>query len=541
MIYVIDLFCGAGGYTEGIERAKAFGKKAARVIACVNHDPYAIKSHRINHSRCWHFVEDIRTLDIGPIAAMVRTIRKREPDCVILLHASCECQHHSKARGGLTKKADSRTLHDHLERYIDVINPDILTVENVVEFRTAGPLRIKCESSTPILSNLAIDKNGELLYVANKEKSGESFREWISTIKSYGYTYDDRDINAADFGAHTKRIRYFGQFVKKNMPIVWPTPTHAKNPTPGSGLRKWKAVKEVLDFSDQGHSIFKRKKPLVAKSLKRILSGAIKYVAGGQKMYEEAKERYYSHVNNLGSQFLIEQPDRFVTSTFIQQYYSNGGNKSSIHQPLGAITTKARSAVVICDSIIPVEVPRGHDNLIYASSFIARHFSGGGQHSSIEQPAGALTTIPKMNLVNIEPVLSEHYLVNPQYSSKGGSVEDPCFTLIARMDKSPVGIISIDLNGQMFIPIEEDDCETTIAIKEFMAIYGISDIKNRMLRVDELKLIQGFPANYYLAGNQARQLKAIGNSVAPCIPKAWIQEMAKVLRGNRASRMRIAA
>lgn len=34
----IDLFCGAGGTSTGVERARIYGQKCARVIACVNHD-----------------------------------------------------------------------------------------------------------------------------------------------------------------------------------------------------------------------------------------------------------------------------------------------------------------------------------------------------------------------------------------------------------------------------------------------------------------------------------------------------------------------
>ena len=45
----IDLFCGAGGTTTGIEEARVGGEKCARVIACVNHDPNAIASHAANH------------------------------------------------------------------------------------------------------------------------------------------------------------------------------------------------------------------------------------------------------------------------------------------------------------------------------------------------------------------------------------------------------------------------------------------------------------------------------------------------------------
>jgi DNA (cytosine-5)-methyltransferase 1 len=42
---VVDLFCGAGGTTTGFAMAELEGFGIAKVIACVNHDPLAIKSH----------------------------------------------------------------------------------------------------------------------------------------------------------------------------------------------------------------------------------------------------------------------------------------------------------------------------------------------------------------------------------------------------------------------------------------------------------------------------------------------------------------
>ena len=38
----IDLFCGAGGTSTGVEKATFHGNKCAKVIACVNHDANAI-------------------------------------------------------------------------------------------------------------------------------------------------------------------------------------------------------------------------------------------------------------------------------------------------------------------------------------------------------------------------------------------------------------------------------------------------------------------------------------------------------------------
>jgi len=59
----------------------------------------------------------------------------------------------------------------------------------------------------------------------------------------------------------------------------------------------------------------------------------------------------------------------------------------------------------------------------------------------------------------------------------------------------------------------------TVKIKQFMAAYGIIDIKMRMLRVEELKVITGFPVDYYLAGSQADQKKMIGNAVVTKLGK----------------------
>ena len=45
----IDLFCGAGGTSTGVESARIDGEQCAKVIACVNHDANAIASHAANH------------------------------------------------------------------------------------------------------------------------------------------------------------------------------------------------------------------------------------------------------------------------------------------------------------------------------------------------------------------------------------------------------------------------------------------------------------------------------------------------------------
>ena len=86
----IDLFCGAGGTSTGVERARIDGKKCARVIACVNHDPNAIKSHATNHPNTKHFTEDIRTLDMKPLQTITDKERAKNPGAKVVLWASLD-------------------------------------------------------------------------------------------------------------------------------------------------------------------------------------------------------------------------------------------------------------------------------------------------------------------------------------------------------------------------------------------------------------------------------------------------------------------
>lgn len=261
----IDLFCGAGGTSTGVEKANYKERKCAKVIACVNHDANAIASHAANHPEAQHYTEDMRTLDLRPLAEHTAEMRRMYPMAKVVLWASLECTNFSRAKGGQPRDADSRTLAEHLFRYIEALTPDYIQIENVEEFMSWGDL----------------DENGKPI---SRDK-GRLYTNWVDNVKAYGYKFDHRILNAADYGAYTSRKRFFGIFAKPYLPIVWPKPTHSKT---GGGdlfgsLAKWKPVKEVLDFADEGESIFNRKKPLSPKTLERIYAGLIKFVAGGKE------------------------------------------------------------------------------------------------------------------------------------------------------------------------------------------------------------------------------------------------------------------
>lgn len=521
----IDLFCGAGGTTTGVEAARICGEKCAKVIACVNHDAHAIASHAANHPEALHFTEDIRTLDIAPLAAHLAKCRKLYPGARVSLWASLECTNFSKAKGGLPRDADSRTLAEHLFRYIDVIDPDYIQIENVVEFMSWGDM----------------DDKGHPI---SRDK-GRRFMGWVNHVCSYGYNFEYRIMNAADHGAYTSRTRFFAIFAKKGLPIAFPAATYAKEQTEMFGqlvYKKWKPVREVLDLEDVGTSIFTRKKPLCEKTLKRIYEGLIKFVANGKDNFLVK----YNSMNQKGK-YVAPGTDEpaptipcqnrlgFCRVQFLSKHFSGDpySKNTSIDKPAGTLTCKCNQSFITAyfgngfnrsvEEPAPTQTQK--DRFAIATiQFYQNEFSGGGQLSSLDKPNPSLLAIPKQKLVTVH-----QYLMNPQYDSKGGSIDNSCFTLIARMDKMPPYLITTQ-EGSIGIAIFDDDTPMTKRIKEFMALYNIVDICMRMLKVDELKRITGFPTDYILVGTQSEQKKFIGNAVEVNMARKLCETLANCVR-----------
>src|SRR5690606_30119460 len=108
-------------------------------------------------------------------------------------------------------------------RYIEAIDPDYIDIENVVEFMSWGPLRIKCAKIHKDRCDLMVRNSGGYHMVPYSQKNGKYYMAWCQKIcKDYGYEYEYRILNSADFGALTSRVRYFGQFKKPFLPFTWP-------------------------------------------------------------------------------------------------------------------------------------------------------------------------------------------------------------------------------------------------------------------------------------------------------------------------------
>ncbi|HNG68582.1 MAG TPA: DNA cytosine methyltransferase [Saprospiraceae bacterium] len=557
-IYWIDLFCGAGGTSTGIHLA---GQK---VIACVNHDAKAIKSHKANHPNAIHFTEDIRDFHVvDKLKALVRYTRKQDPTAIIALWASLECTNFSNAKGGKPRDADSRTLADHMYMYLKALSPEYFWVENVKEFMAWGPL----------------DKSGKPI----SRSKGRDYIKWIKKIESFDYRHDFQIMNAANYGAVQSRERLFIQFAKPNYPMSWPEQTHAKK-VDGAlfSMKKWRAVREVLDLEDQGKSIFDRKKPLCDNTLKRIYAGLQKFVKSSDRA-ESFLAKYFSG-REAGKCISVEQPSgaiktvdshSLININYLQTYYGNGGvhGIETVSPTLRTKDCVAKIDVVFVDqqygeskpaSIdVPIGALTGNPKFALVNpNFIMSNYSGGGQHTDINNPSGAITSVPKQNLVSVHPWVMDtnfnnigksvdepsstlmasrnypylvnansstsppvsvndpaptitqrtHLIINPSWFGTVGSVNDPSCTVIARQDKSPLYLLAAEQGPIAWIVFKEDS-EMMIKIKHFMVENGITDIKMRMLKVPELLQIQGFPKDYQLKGTQTQQKKQIGNAV----------------------------
>lgn len=586
----IDLFCGAGGTSTGVENAVVDGKKIAKVIACVNHDKNAIASHAANHPEAVHYTEDIRTLKLGPMVKHIELAKKTYPGAKVVLWASLECTNFSRAKGGMSRDADSRTLAEHLFRYVEAISPDIIQIENVDEFQTWGPLIEKRRPDGSVVMVKKSEGTGknrktwkEPAMLPDPEHKGEYYLRWIRTMCAYGYNFDCRILNSADYGAYTSRRRYFGMFARPEIPIVFPKATHAKdagNELFNSGLKPWLPVREVLDLKDEGTSIFDRKTPLVDATLKRIYAGLVKFVAGGKQNF---LIKWNSMKNGKYVPPEIDRPCPTVSTQnrigvgrayFLTKAYSGNpsGKQTSVETPAGAVTTRDHHQFITAyygkGGAYSVEGPAPtvttKDRL--AMVYIDNQY-GNGTPSSIDQPCGTIMINPKQHVVevkhdpwimstnyqNVGQALDEPaktitadrhwcYILNPQYNCPGNSVDQPAPTVIARQDKLPLQLTSArttgDLpsfihrteSGEYLYEVLPEDSPVMRDIKAFMCLYGIVDISMRMLRIKELKLIQGFPADYVLCGNQQEQKKFLGNAVVTIMAKVWCEAIVPQLR-----------
>lgn len=433
---IIDCFAGGGGASVGIEMA--LGR---HVDIAINHDPEAIRMHKVNHPDTLHLTEDIFKVNLH------KYVKGRK---VALMWASPDCISHSKAKGGQPRKRGLRILPWAVYKHAKQILPEVIIMENVEEIQQWGPL----------------DKKGHPI----KERQGEDYKKFITAMKSLGYAFDSRELVAADYGAPTTRKRWYAIFRRDGKDIIWPEQTHFKDSEP-----KWKQCGEFIDWSDIGKSIFGRKKPLAEATQKRIANGIRKYIIENPKPY------------------IVENDDAIA---FLIQYHGEqkaGESRGQLlSEPIKTIDTSNRYGLI--------------------TAFITKYYKTGiGQGCG--EPLHTITTSPgHFGLVSA-------FLIKYYGTGCGQELTEPLATITTKDRFGLVNVI-INISGEKYI---------------------VKDIFLRMLKPEELKLMQGFPKDYIIDRDIEwkkypikEQVARIGNSVVPVMAKALAEVNCPYLKvGNR--------
>lgn len=485
---IVDNFAGGGGASTGIEMATGYS-----VDIAINHDPEAIRMHKANHPSTKHYCESV--WDVDPIQAC-----KGHP--VGLAWFSPDCKHFSKAKGGKPKDKAIRGLAWVALRWAGLVRPRVIILENVEEFKTWGPLN---RSHRPI-----------------KNKQGVTFKKFVKQFKELGYDVEFNELVAADYGAPTKRKRFFMIARCDGKPIKWPKHTHGplNSEEVKAGLVKpYVGAYTKLDFSIPCPSIFdtsaeiKEKygiravRPLADKTMQRIARGIKKFVIDNQEPFivpigygerQEQAPRIHDIREPLPT--IVSSGKHYLCAPALIQYHSETSKDDvrgqMIKEPLMTVDGSNRYGLV--------------------TSFLSKFYkSGTGQ--DIREPVHTITTSAG-HFGEVRAFLIKYY-----GEGTGQDIKEPLDTITS---KDRFGLVTIE-------GVE----------------YQIVDIGLRMLEPKELYGCQGFPDDYIIdhdfegkTYSRTEQVKRCGNAVPPPFAQAIVKaNLPELCVGKRMPNMRIDA
>lgn len=533
---IVDNFAGGGGASTGIEMATGYS-----VDIAINHDPEAIKMHKANHPNTKHYCENVWAVD--PVKAC-----NGHP--VALAWFSPDCKHFSKAKGGKPKDKFIRGLAWVACRWAGLVQPRVIMLENVEEFKTWGPLGRRHH---PI-----------------KAKQGETFQKFVQQLTDLGYEVQFRELIAADYGAPTMRKRFFMIARCDGKPIVWPEPTHAPADSEEvkAGLKKpYVGAYTQLDFSLPCPSIFdtseeiKEKygiravRPLAQKTMDRIARGFIKFVLnnpkpfiiqcnhGGERRPNDIREPMPTITGKHG--YGIVEP-------YMVQIGQTGFAKDrskDVREPLTTIVSKNEHCLIsptliqyhsetskdgvrgqtIEDPIMTVDSSNRYG---LVTSFLHKYYDGGykGAGETVENPLPTVTAWDHNSVVTAN-------LIQMNNHCDGKDIRQPLPTITAGDGHfGEVRAFLIKYYGQGTGQDIEQPLDTVTARDRFGLVtiegvdYQIVDIGLRMLEPRELYGCQGFPDDYIIDHDytgkiypRSEQVRRCGNAVCPPIPAALVR------------------
>ncbi|MGH8075606.1 MAG: DNA cytosine methyltransferase [Lysobacter sp.] len=528
---VVDLFAGGGGASEALKQALGIDPALA-----YNHDEWAIGMHAANHPLTKHHREDIWHADPA------RDVAGRK---VGWFHASPDCTHFSQAKGGQPRNGKIRSLSWVIPKWIGQLAkvglaPRIVSMENVWQIRTWGPLVAKRDKATGRVLKIdgTVAAKGERVpvelqqLVPDKRRTGRTWRQFLAVLESFGYVGEARKLVASDYGAGTSRERLFGVWRRDGEPVVWPAPTHGKVP----GLLPLVTAADCIDFSDLGRSIFDRPRPLADATMRRIAKGIVKHVLQADEPFfltefaNASNGRTWSAAEPLRTQCAGVKGGHFavVAPTLVQTGYGERAGQEprvpGLGKPLGTIVAGGVKHALVS---------------AFLEQACSGYYTGAGQ--DLRRPApticakGSIQRLVTANMVTLRNNMAASDVREPLRTISAGG-EHHGLVICELSPEIEAGAMRVaafliryySLGGQWGDLREPLDTVTT---RDRMALvtvhlqgvpYVIVDIGLRMLKPAELFRAQGFPPGYIIDRTaDGRQItttaavRMVGNSVSP--------------------------
>lgn len=565
---VVDFFCGGGGAGTGLEIG--LGRP---VTVAKNHSPAAISMHTANHPAARHFTTDV--FDGDP-----------DEECqgrpVGWFHMSPDCTHHSQAAGGQPRKREIRNLSWIGLKWAGKKKPRVISLENVKQILQWGPLIAKRDKATGRVMKLdgTVAAVGERVpvqqqfLVPDPKRRGITWRRFVHLLEGMGYQVEWQIIKACDFGAPTSRERLFMIARCDGQPIVWPEPTHAKNPA--KGQQKWRTAADCIDWSVPSKSIFGRKKALADATLRRVAKGMKKFVL-------DNPQPFIVPIANWSGESVqsLDDPLRTVTAwprggtfavaspTLVQTGYGERAGQQprvpGLDKPLGAVVAGGVKHALAAAHLVKFRFNSEGSAITDPAPTITSGGNykrpAGAAHAMgvctafIEQANGGFNTTPAKGadepLTTVTNTGSQQRLVTASLATLrrnciGRTVDEPVPTMTAGAEHhalveyklSPeheegalrVAAFLISYHGTENTSAA-DAPAPTVTTKDRLGLvtvfvrgtpYVIVDICLRMLQPHELYRAQGFPASYIIDKGadgkpftKTEQVHMCGNSVSP--------------------------
>lgn len=509
----VVLFAGMGGACDGLEQA------GFHVHVAINHDPVAVAVHQLRHPHTQHLRCDVFEADPREVTRG-RGVRH--------LHASPDCTHFSVAKGSKPVSKRRRSLAWVICRWLGQASPETVTLENVREITTWGPLIAKRDPATGRVLKLdgSVAAKGERVpvreqwLVPDPKRKGRTWRAFCRHVARLGYNFEYRIVNFADWGVATIRTRLMGVMRADGEPIVWPERTHAPRKSYRKlGLRAWIGAHTVVDWSLPVRSIFDRKKSLADATMRRIAHGVVRHVI-------KAKRAFIVPITHSGNRppHDLRDPLRALTTahrgelslvaaTMVQSGYGEREGQAprvlDLSEPAGTQVDGSKARLV--------------------AAFLAQHNTGEPGRPATEPVSTIVTlgstqgvvtaTLGDMHGTNVagrdigEPLAAlsaggnhAHLILGflQRYFGQGGQDQGLHDPLTALTGKARHGLVTVTVNG-----VEQ----------------VLTDIGTRMFEPEEGAAAHGFPLGSLpdricIDGNWRRLTKTekyhlVGNSVPP--------------------------